>query len=305
MLLIGNQIRLTRAILAAAVNRRHLPMIAKLARQQVEAGAGWLLVDMGPQRRDAADDMAWLVGAIHDEVRVPLVLRSDDPETVTAGLRVARARVLIDATLPGVADLGPFLTLAQRHGALLAASACPGGLPTSTEERLIQVTETLMPQVLEAGLNLENLYVDPLIAALTCDQPQIPSTVETLRLLKVAADPAPNTLVHLDDIADGVADAAKPYITQAYVTMLLAAGLDALVANPLDPDLMEVMRVVRERDVSTAYDRLLLRLYDVTKTDVELDVASVDESDPSQVALFKTVQILSNQLIYADSYLAG
>ena len=305
MLLIGNQIRLTRAILAAAVNRRRLPMIATLARKQVEAGAGWLLVDMGPQRRDATDDMAWLVGAIHDEVRVPLVLRSDDPETVTAGLKAAKARVLIDATLPGVADLEPFVTLAQRHGALLAVSACPGGLPTPTEERLVQVTETLIPQILDAGLNLENLYVDPLVAALTCDQPQVPSTVETLRLLKVAADPAPNTLVHLDDIADGVADAAKPYITQAYVTMLLAAGLDALVANPLDPDLMEMMRVVRERDVSTAYDRLLLRLYDVTKADVELDAASVDESDPSQVALFKTVQVLSNRLIYADSYLAG
>ena len=60
----------------------------------------------------------------------------------------------------------------------------------------------------------------------------------------------------------------SPYVTQAYVTMLLAAGIDALVANPLDPDLMEVIRVVRERDAVTAYDRLLLRLYDVTKADV-------------------------------------
>lgn len=305
MLLIGNQIRLTRAILAAAANRRYRPMITTLARQQVEAGAGWLLVDMGPQRRNAADDLAWLVGTIHNEISVPLVLRSDDPEALEAGLEAAKDRVLIDASLPGVADLEPFLTLAQHHGALLALSACPGGLPTPTEERLILVTETLLPQAKGAGLGLEDLYVDPLVAALTCDQPLAPATVETLRLLKVAADPAPNTLIHLDDIADGVADAAKPYITQAYVTMLLAAGLDALVANPLDPELMEVIRVVRERDVSTAYDRLLLRLFDVTKSDVELDVASIDESDPSQVALFKTVQVLSNRLIYADSYLSG
>ena len=292
-------------MLAAAANRRYAPMITTFARQQVEAGAGWLSVDMGPQRRDAADDLAWLVKTIHGEVSVPLVLRSDDPEALEAGLNAARDKVLIDATLPGVGDLEPFLTLAQRHGALLAASACPGGLPTPTEERLMQVTETLMPQVMGAGLGLDELYVDPLVAALTCDQPLAPATVETLRLLKVAADPAPNTLVHLDDIADGVADASKPYITQAYVTMLLAAGLDALVANPLDPDLMEVIRVVRDRDVSNAYDRLLLRLYDVTKTDVELDVASVDQSDPNQVALFKTVQVLNNRLIYADSYLAG
>ena len=86
--------------------------------------------------------------------------------------------------------------------------------------------------------------------------------------------------------------------------MLLAAGLDALVANPLDPYLMEVIRVVRERDVTTAYDRVLLRLYDVSKAEVELDSASIDQSDPAQVSLFKTVQVLTNGLIYADSYLS-
>jgi hypothetical protein len=133
----------------------------------------------------------------------------------------------------------------------------------------------------------------------------LPATVETLRLLKVAADPAPNTLVHLDDVADGAADAAKPFIAQAFLTMLLAAGLDALVANPLDADLMDVIRVVRDRDPAMAYDQLLVRLFDVTKADVELDVASVDLTDPLQASLFKTVQVLNNKLIYADSYLSA
>jgi hypothetical protein len=58
-----------------------------------------------------------------------------------------------------------------------------------------------------------------------------------------------------------------------------------------------------QRDPSTPYDRLVLRLFDVTKADVDLDAASIGESDPAQVALFKTVQILNNKLIYADSYL--
>jgi cobalamin-dependent methionine synthase I len=303
MLLIGNQIRLSRALLAAAVHRRYEPLVQTLARQQVEAGANWLLVDMGPQRRNAAADLAWLVQTIHAEISVPLALRSDDPAAVEAGLQAARDKVMIDATLPGVLDLEPFLTLAKRYHADLAFSACPAGLPTSIDERLSLVIGTLLPKALKAGLSLENLYVDPLVTALTCDQPMVPATVETLRLLKVAADPAPDTLVHLDDIADGVSDAAKPYVTQAYVTMLLAAGLEALAANPLDPGLMEVMRVVRERDISNPYDRLLVRLYDVTKAEVDLDVASIDQSDQAQVNLFKTVQVLTNKLIYADSYL--
>jgi hypothetical protein len=66
---------------------------------------------------------------------------------------------------------------------------------------------------------------------------------------------------------------------------------------------MEVIRVVTTRDPTTAYDRLLIRLYDVTKAGVELDIAAVDRADRDQMNLFKTVQVLSNKLIYADSYL--
>lgn len=303
MLLIGNQFRLTRPVLAAAVNLRRESLVRQFARQQVDASANWLLVDMGPQHQDGADSLAWLVQTIHSEVQVPLVLRSDNPKALKAGLEAARDMVMIDATLPAVDDLAPYLALAKKAHARLAFSACPEGLPVPTDERVSRVTEMLIPQALEAGLPLEHLYVDPLVAALTCDQPKVPATVETLRLLKVAADPAPNTLVHLDDIVDGVADAAKPFIVQAYVAMLLAIGVDALVGNFLDPELTDVLRVVQQRDPSTAYDRLLLRLYDVTKVDGELDIASIDASDPDQVSLFKTAQVLTNKLIYADSYL--
>ena len=123
MFLIGNQIRLMRALLAAAVARRTRTLFATLARQQVEAGANWLLVDMGPQRKNAEDDLAWLVETIHSEVSIPLVLRSDDPAALEAGLKAARDRVLIDATLPGVTEIAPFLALAGKYKAGLAVSA--------------------------------------------------------------------------------------------------------------------------------------------------------------------------------------
>ncbi len=303
MLLIGNQIRLSRAMLAAAVQQRRALAIQNLARQQVEMGANWLLVDMGPQRRNGAEDLSWLVRTIHSEITIPLALRSDDPAALEAGIRAARDMVMIDATLPAITDLQPYIDLARRFQARLAFSACPEGVPLPTEERVTRVTELLLPQALESGLLLENLYADPMVAALTCDQPMVPATIETLRLLKVAADPTPNTLIHLDDVVDGAADAARPYLTQAYVSMLLAAGLDALAANVLDPDLMDALRVVRERDASTAYDRLLVRLHDVTAAEAELDASSIDATDRAQASLFKTVQVLTNRLIYADSYL--
>lgn len=303
MLLIGNQIRLSRPPLASAASQRFELLIKSLARRQVEAGANWLLLDLGPQRKDAAEDLEWLVKTVHDEVTVPLVLRGDDPVALEAGVRAARDMVLIDATLPGVEDLQPYLDLAVRHGTSIALPACPRGLPLPTDERIERVTTDLVPRALEAGLSIDRVYVDPLVTALTCDQPMVPATVETIRLLKVAAEPSPNIIAHLDDVSDGAADAARPYIVQAYVTMLLAAGVDGVAVNCLDPGLADTMRVILQRDPANAYDRLLLRLYDVTKAEVEMDPSFVDTSDPEQVKLWKTVQVLNNQLLYADSYL--
>jgi cobalamin-dependent methionine synthase I len=303
MLLIGNQISLMRPALAGAISRRDDLLVRTLARHQVEAGASWLLVDVGPQRKNAAADLAWLVQTIHAEIRVPLVLRSDDPTALQAGLEVAKERTMIDATLPGVAEVGPYLELAGQFASRLALPACPAGLPRPTDERIVFVVDTLLPMISDAGLAIEDVYVDPVITALTCDQTLVPATVETMRLLKVGADQPPNTLVHLDNITDGVAEAARPYVSQAYLTMLLSAGLDALVANVLDFDLMDVLRVVRDRDPSGAYDRLLLRLYDLCSVDAELDRTMIDPSDVAQVGLFKTVQVLTNKVLYADSYL--
>jgi len=303
MLLIGNQIRLSRPPLASAASQRFDLLIKSLARRQVEAGANWLLLDVGPQRKNAAEDLEWLVKTVHDEVTVPLVLRGDDPIALEAGIRAARDMVLLDATLPGSGELQPYLDLAVRHGTSIALPACPQGLPLPTEERIERIVGDVVPRAMEAGLSIDRVFVDPLVTALTCDQPMVPVTVETIRLLKVGAEPAPNILVHLDDVSDGAADAARPYIVQAYVTMLLAAGVDGVAVNCLDPGLADTMRVILQRDPANAYDRLLLRLYDVSKAEVEMDPSFVDTSDPDQVKLWKTVQVLNNRLLYADSYL--
>ena len=77
-------------------------------------------------------------------------------------------------------------------------------------------------------------------------------------------------------MSDGAADAARPYIGQAYVTMLLAAGVDGVAVNCLDPGLADAMRVILQQDPANAYDRLLLRLYDVTKAEVDLSTAKLN-----------------------------
>jgi hypothetical protein len=87
------------------------------------------------------------------------------------------------------------------------------------------------------------------------------------------------------------------------MVMLMGAGIDMVIADPFDRELMEWIRVVEERDEGTALNKLLLKLHDRVEAMEELQPDDVDMSDPQQADIWKTVQILLNKVIYTDSYL--
>jgi hypothetical protein len=95
----------------------------------------------------------------------------------------------------------------------------------------------------------------------------------------------------------------RPLLNQTYMVMLMGAGIDMVIADPLDEELLEWIRVVEERDDSTELNKLLLKLHDRVEMMEELQPEDVDMSDPQQVKIWKTVQVLLNKVIYTDSYL--
>ena len=85
--------------------------------------------------------------------------------------------------------------------------------------------------------------------------------------------------------------------------MLMGVGLQMMIANPMDEKLKETVRIIEERDENSALGRLFLKIADRTRDMEELSIDDVDTSDPEQVAIWKTVQILLDKVIYADGYL--
>jgi hypothetical protein len=87
------------------------------------------------------------------------------------------------------------------------------------------------------------------------------------------------------------------------MVMLMAAGLDAAILDPLDAELMEVISAVERRDEGTPIQALYLRLYDAVAAGAGLEPDQVDMHDPLQLEIWKTLQVLLNKVIYTDSYL--
>jgi len=74
--------------------------------------------------------------------------------------------------------------------------------------------------------------------------------------------------------------------------MLMGAGLQMMIADPLDQDLTEIIRIIEERDDSSATGGLYLKIHDRVAAMEEPELEDVDMGDPEQAAIWKTVQIL-------------
>jgi cobalamin-dependent methionine synthase I len=176
-------------------------------------------------------------------------------------------------------------------------------VPPTAEGRAQLAMEVLIPKAMELGIPLEDLYLDPLVLTVQGMQDYAPQTLESLRYFKQLADPPPMTVVGLSNVSNQVSWEHRSLINRTYLVMLMAAGLDAAIANPLDEEQNEFIRMVEEQDDSTPVGRLLLNLYDSVAAMEELDPSMVDMGDPQQAAIWKTVQVLENKVIYAQGYL--
>jgi hypothetical protein len=85
--------------------------------------------------------------------------------------------------------------------------------------------------------------------------------------------------------------------------MMMGAGLDTAILDPLDDELMKVIRIVETRDVSTPKGKLLVDLFDAYAAMEMYDTTGADLSDPEISDIIKTIRVMQNETLYAHSYL--
>lgn len=304
MYIIGENIHIISQKVKEAIAERDIKFFQDLAVKQVEAGADALDLNIGPQKKTGHEIMPWLVKGVQEVVDVPLSLDTTNLAAVEEGLKAAKGQCIINSSSAEDERLATVPPLAKKYNAkLIALTMGKGGIPVSAEERVNIALEKLIPRAMELDMPMEDLLIDPLVLTVSGCQEYCPECVEAVRILKLAGDPPPMTNVGLSNVSNAVPREMRPLINHTYCVMLMAAGVDYAIADPLDEQLKDFIRIVNERDDSTGVAKLLLTLYDKTAAMDKLTADDVDMGDPEQVDIFKTVQILYNDVIYTDSYL--
>jgi 5-methyltetrahydrofolate corrinoid/iron sulfur protein methyltransferase len=304
MLIIGENIHIIAPAVKEAIANRDTAAIQRLAKAQVDAGAEILDLNIGPQKKEGPDVMRWLVPAVQDVVDVPLSLDTTNLEAIKTGLSLLKQQGMVNSTSGEPERLERVPPVAAEYNARLVA-LCMGksGIPMTAEERVQIAIEQLVPRAMEVGIPMENLYLDPLAMTVAGCQEYAPHAVEAIRYIKQGMDPAPMTTIGLSNVSNTVSAEKRSLLNRTYLVMLMAAGLDTAIADPLDEKLMENIRIIEERDGSTGAGSLLLTIYDRTAAMEDVEPSDVDMSDPEQVEIWKTLQVLLNRVIFTDSYL--
>ena len=304
MLIIGENIHIIAPRVKQAVQDRDTAAMQKLAVSQVGAGAHLLDLNIGPQKRQGIEVMSWLVDAVQQVTDVGLSLDTTNLAAIEAGLKLVKRQAVINSTSAEPERLEKVPPVAAAYGAkLIALTMGKGGIPLTAEERVTIAIEQLVPRAMEVGLPMDDLLLDPLVLTVAGCQEYCPHAVEAVRYIKQGMDPAPQTVCGLSNVSNHVPAEGRSLLNRVYLVKLMAVGIDAAIADPLDQELMETIRIIEERDDSTPVGALLLTLHDRTAAMEELEPSDVDMDDPAQADIWKTVQVLENKIIYSEAYL--
>jgi 5-methyltetrahydrofolate corrinoid/iron sulfur protein methyltransferase len=309
MFIIGENIHIISPRVKKALAERDGAFFVGLARQQKQAGANALDLNIGPQKKAGPEVMDWLVDCVQEAVGdMTLSLDTTNLAAIEVGLKKVkhngRANAIINSTSAEEERLAVVPPLAVEHGSkLIALTMAKEGIPVSADARVGIAMEKLIPRAQEVGLEMSDLLIDPLVLTVSGCQEYVPECIEAVRMLKMVADPPPMVNAGLSNVSNQVPAPMRPLLNRTYLVMLMAVGLDAAILDPLDQELLDTIRLVEARDASTPTGALYLKLYDTVAAGGQLESDDVDMNDPAQVAIWKTVQVLLNKVIYTDSYL--
>lgn len=305
MFKIGENIHIISPKVKEALKARDGAFFVELARKQAQAGVDAIDLNIGPRKKDGPEVVDWLLDCVQEAV--PEMMVSFDTTNLAAietGLKRVGSNAIVNSTSAEEERLATVPPVAAKYGAkMIALCLEKSGIPVSADARVGIAMEKLIPRAQEVGIPMENLLVDPLILTVSGMQEYVPEAIEAVRMIKMVMDPPPMTVVGLSNVSNQVPNEMRPLINRVYMAMLMGAGLDAAILDPLDMKLKEVIETIENRDDSTPVRALYLKLHDAVAAGESLQPEDVDMADPAQVEIWKTVQVLLNQVIYTDSYL--
>jgi 5-methyltetrahydrofolate corrinoid/iron sulfur protein methyltransferase len=239
MFIIGELINGMYSNINAALQGHDKKIVQACALEQITSGADALDLSCGPASSNPLIDMPWLVEVVQEVTDKPLCLDSSKPEVIAAGLKAAKNKTIINSTTADPEKLEILIPLAKKYKSkLIGITINTQGIPQNKDQRL-ELAATILTHASEAGFSVSDLYLDPIVMPINVAQSQIRDILETIHELKIISQPPVKTIIGLSNISQGTQ--TRSLINRTFLIMAVASGLDSVILDPKDKELMDTL----------------------------------------------------------------
>lgn len=220
--------------------------VRKEAREQVEAGALILDVNVGVGGVDEVALLPEVVKVVMNEVDVPLCIDSGDPNAIEAALKVYKGKPLINSVNGEEQSMEKVLPLVKKYGtAVIALLKDERGIPKDAKTRL-EIAEKIIDRCLKLGIPIEDIIMDCLAISVAVDNKAGLVTLETIRGVKERF--GCNVTLGASNISFSLP--GREVVNNAFLPIAMAAGLTCPVV-----DVAKVKKTILAADLIMGRDR--------------------------------------------------
>lgn len=249
MLLIADNLQMTRPPYDRALADRDPHPIQNAVLACEAAGAEAIDINTGPLGKDAVQQMTFVVEAVQEVTRLPLVIDTANPEAMAAGVSTCRNPLIINGFSLEPVKLERILPLAiEREVDIVGYLLTPEGhVPPTLEDRLA-VAVDLYQRAAAAGLPEDRLIIDPVVAPVAWEDGlrQNRDFLSIIRSLPDILGFPVRTMAGLSNLTSGHDDRSRKIrLEQAMAPMLAASGLTLLLMNIFHEETVHSARAAR------------------------------------------------------------
>ena len=237
---IGERIHCISPTIRQAMETMTAEPILERAKEQIDAGATYLDVNIGPAEKNGEELMKWAVQTIQQAFdNVPLCLDTANRKAIEAGISVydrSKGKPIVNSADAG--DRIENIDLAAANDAICIALCSAHGVPADNDERMAYC-QMMLERGMEQGMEPEDLWFDPLFLVIKGMQDK---QMDVLEFIKMLSDMGFNSTGGLSNVSNMMPKHIRPIMDSAMVAMAMNNGLTSAVCNPCDLRLMETIK---------------------------------------------------------------
>ena len=239
-IVIGERISATAPSINRALAARDPEPILQRAKQQLDAGAHYIDVNIGPAENDGPELMKWAVQLLQNEFdNVPLALDTANMAAIEAGISVynrSKGKPIVNSA--DAAGRIEYIDLAANNDAIVIALCNGEGIAANNDERMMYC-QTMLERGMMLGMEAEDMWFDPLFLVIKGMQDK---QMDILEFIKMLSDMELKSTGGLSNNSNGMPKHIRPIMDSAMVAMCMANGLTSAIVNPNDLRLMETIK---------------------------------------------------------------